>query len=254
MLKETTTMQPSVVDPRPLLMIPPHLGVSRRWVQTLKLFRELSESQCSEILSHAVVRKFMKGELILVQGEPVRGLILLQTGIVKHTQTSSEGQKVLLRVSSCGDVLNVHDMLSSCFHTSSVLAMEKCEALVWEFGQIECLIARYPQLGSNFDRLLAIQLEELEERFREIATETVARRLALLLVRLCDQVGRRSVHGLRVSFSREELAQMTGATQYTVSRLLVRWAEQGLLFPYRKTIVVNDTKKLALVKDVERHD
>lgn len=251
MFNETTTMQHGVVNVQPLFMVHSNIGLQRPSVQSLGLLRELPEDQCAGILSCASLRRFATGEFLFMQGESVRNLILLQSGIVKHTQASSDGKEVLLRISSCGDVLNAHGKLASRFHTCSTRAMKRGEALVWEYGRIENLCTKYPQLRTTLDRFLVNQLEELEERFHQIATETVARRLALLLIRLCNQVGRRSIHGLRISITREELAQMTGTTVYTISRLLVRWAQQGLLMAHRQTIVVNDTNKLASVKDVE---
>lgn len=252
MLHETTIIEHGASDGFPISEKHLDTGGQRRPVRTSGLFRGLSEDQCGEILSCAVLHRFKIGDFLFVQGEPVRHLIWLQSGMVKHTQVTSDGKEVLVRINSCGDVISVHGMLSSCLHTCSGRAMEKGEALIWENGQIERFCTRYPQFRSNFNRLLVIQLEDLEERFREMATETVARRLALLLVRLSNQVGRRSIHGPRVSISREELAQMSGTTVYTISRLLVRWAQQGfLLLAGKKKIVVTDTKKLEAVKAVE---
>jgi CRP-like cAMP-binding protein len=62
----------------------------------------------------------------------------------------------------------------------------------------------------NISRILAAQLKELEERFREVATENASRRLALVLLRLLKQIGKPSSEGIQLSLSREELTQMTG--------------------------------------------
>jgi len=68
-------------------------------------------------------------------------------------------------------------------------------------------------------RIMAKRLQVLEGRFREISTERVAPRLARELVRLLPQVGRRVDGALEINLSREELAQMTATTLFTVSRL-----------------------------------
>jgi CRP-like cAMP-binding protein len=81
-------------------------------------------------------------------------------------------------------------------------------------------------------------LQELEERFREVATERVAKRLPSALMRLTKQVGKEHEAGIQVALSREELAQMTGTTLFTVSRIVSRWGEQGFILPEREAVVV----------------
>src|SRR5579859_5034920 len=52
------------------------------------LFTGLGERECREIVSCARARTFARDELLFTQGQPVRSLILLQSGSVKHTQLS----------------------------------------------------------------------------------------------------------------------------------------------------------------------
>jgi CRP-like cAMP-binding protein len=125
--------------------------------------------------------------------------------------------------------------------------MERCKALVWDYTRVQALLLQYPQIGENISHILASRLKELEERFREIATEKVATRLALALLRLLKQVGKVSGDGTQVFLNREELAQMTGTTIFTISRILSRWAEQGFVVPRREAILISDPKGLESV-------
>jgi CRP-like cAMP-binding protein len=122
--------------------------------------------------------------------------------------------------------------------------MEQCNALVWEYQRLQALLTQYPQIRNNISGILAGRLQELEERFREVATEKVARRLALTLLRLLKSVGKPSNEGIQVSMTREELAQMTGTTLFTISRVLSKWAEEGFVQPRREAVVVHDPERL----------
>jgi len=122
--------------------------------------------------------------------------------------------------------------------------MEQSRGLIWENSKLQELLDRHPRLRVNITHLLASRLQELEERFREIATEKVARRLALVLLRLAKQIGKSSGEGTQISLSREELAQMTGTTLFTISRVLSRWAEEGLVIPKREAVVIIDAAGL----------
>ena len=208
------------------------------------LFSGLTPRECSEIASCGRARTFAQDELLFSQGQPVNRLILLQTGSVKHTQIGASGSEVLVRMSGSGEAVEVHAGRQGCGHTCSARAMEQCRALVWDYARLHALLDRYPQISHNINQILAGRLTELEERFREVATERAAKRLALALLRLVKQVGKKSADGIAISLNREELGQMTGTTLFTISRVLSKWADEGFIVPRRDGVVVSDTKRL----------
>jgi CRP-like cAMP-binding protein len=219
------------------------------------LFTGLTPRDCREIAACARARTFACDELLFLQGQPARSLILLQSGSVKHTQLGSDGKEVLMWMSGSGDAINLQTELPSRNHTCSARAMEQCKALVWEYGRLQTLLAQYPQIRENISKILASRLRELEERFREVATERVATRLALTLLRLVKQIGKPTHEGIQVSLSREELAQMTGTTLFTISKVLSKWADKRFITRRRNAVVIVDPKRLKSVgkgDDIDR--
>lgn len=213
------------------------------------LFAGLTEREMMEIASCARARNFARDELLFSQGERVQNLVLIQNGSVKVTQLSPNGDEVILWMGGQGDAVDVRFADKDCSHTCSARAIEKCRALTWEYSRLQKLLAEYPRIQQNINQILSGRLQELEERFREIATEKVAKRLALTLARLLKSVGKRQQDGIQVSLSREELAQMTGTTLFTISRILSKWSESGLVQPRRESVVVPDPKRLASAND-----
>src|SRR5215469_2174620 len=68
-----------------------------RLIRSSALFQGLTDWECEEIAYYAGKRIFARNQALFVQGEPVRDLILLKAGSVKHTQVASNGNEVLLR-------------------------------------------------------------------------------------------------------------------------------------------------------------
>jgi len=95
------------------------------------------------------------------------------------------------------------------------------------------------------------RLNELEVRFREISTEKVAPRLSSQLVRLLDQVGRQADGHVEIALSRRELAQLTGTTLFTVSRLLCSWESRGIVSARREAVLVHNVPAL---RDLSREE
>ena len=170
-------------------------------------------------------------------------LILLESGSVKLTQLSPSGDEVLLRMSGTGELINLPEESATC----SARAVEMCKLLVWECDQLELLLAQYPLITRNISRILAGRIQELEERFREVTTQKVAKRLARVLLRLLRQIGMPSTEGILVSLSHEELAQMTGTNPYTIGRVFSNWSEQGFVTPLGESVLISDPDGLESV-------
>jgi CRP-like cAMP-binding protein len=99
--------------------------------------------------------------------------------------------------------------------------------------------------------LLAGRLQELQDRYRELATERVERRVARALLRLARQTGRKVENGVLIDFplTREDLAEMTGTTLYTVSRILSGWEKEGLIETGRQRVLIRSPHGLVAIAE-----
>jgi CRP-like cAMP-binding protein len=215
------------------------------------LLAGLSPQQCNEIFAFARITKFARNERLFSQDQPIHKLIMIRTGTVKLTQLSPDGKEVILWLNGPGDAVGMHADPDGSNHSCSAHAMERCQVFVWESHLLQMLISRYPQIQVNLGRILACRLSELEERFCEIAGERVPKRLALILIRLIKSVGKESRDGVEVVITREELAQMTGTTLFTISRTFSKWANLGFVVPRREGVVIIDPARLRRLAGVD---
>ncbi len=208
--------------------------------QQTPLFQEMSAAQLREVLQAAQPRKIPRDGFLFQQGDPAAALYLLLAGRMRIHQVTPDGQQVLLRVLTPGEMFGGVTLLKEALYPASARAVEECTALGWEVETMARLMEQFPRLALNALRLLAARMETLQDRYRELATERVERRVARALLRLTRQTGRRVEGGVLIDFplSREDLAEMTGATLYTVSRILSGWERQGLIESGRQRILI----------------
>jgi len=104
----------------------------------------------------------------------------------------------------------------------------------------------HPRLAANALEVVGTQTQEMLHRLREFAMDPVERRIARALLRLVGQAGRRVGAGLEIDFplSRQDIAEMTGTTLYTVSRTLREWERRGVVQSARRRVVVRDPARL----------
>jgi CRP-like cAMP-binding protein len=219
-------------------------------VQQFSLFRGLSPSDCASIVAAAQKKNFMRRQTIFFEGSPIRQILLLVSGCVKVSQFGQSGTEVILRLSGPGDVIGSLALLSQKAHCSTAQTLAASTVLVWESANFDSVLNRFPILWHNIARILEDRLNDMDQRFREISTEKVALRLSSELVRLMHQVGQRVNDHVEISLSREEMAQLTGTTLFTVSRLLCQWEVLGIVSVRRGGVLVRDLPALvALSQD-----
>ena len=214
-------------------------------VQQSPLFADISLADCREIVSAARESEFLRRVTIFLAGDPIRDFILLTSGSAKVVRLGQNGTEVILRLAGPGDVVEVTGLPAQGRHGSMAQALSASTALIWEADVFQALADRFPALRRNIIKIATQRLQELEERYREISTETVATRLSHQLLRLFKQLGRVNGKGtLEIHLSREELAQMIGTTLFTVSRLLSEWKERGVLTAGRECVSVYNMQAL----------
>jgi CRP-like cAMP-binding protein len=107
----------------------------------------------------------------------------------------------------------------------------------------------HPVLFKALVGILFADMLELEERFREVSTKQVGPRLARQLLRLKARLGAAGNDRIEIALSREELAQMTGTTPWTVSRLLSAWDKRGLIRRDRDSVTICDSESLRAISE-----
>ena len=132
---------------------------------------------------------------------------------------------MVLRFIGPGELFGPTATFEGQVYPVSAQAVRWCRALCWKGRALAELMETYPRVALNALRELTARLQDLRERYRELATERVGRRVAHALMRLARQAGWQTDEGLLIDMplSRQDLAQMTGTTLYTVSRVLSGW-------------------------------
>jgi CRP-like cAMP-binding protein len=107
-----------------------------------------------------------------------------------------------------------------------------------------------PYLSFDLMKLMTNYIQEMQERYRELATEKVERRIARALLRLTAQMGVKASDGaIELAFTRQELAEMSGTTLYTVSRILSEWERQGLVEAGRERVMIRSPHGLVQIAE-----
>jgi CRP/FNR family transcriptional regulator len=213
------------------------------------LFQNLARADLEGLARSARERHVPKGGFFFHQGDPTPEVYMLMSGKVKIVRTDSDGRSVILRLVSAMEPFGERGVLGGTTRLGSAQALEDARALVWDAPTMLQAIMTHPAVSLNAIRLLEERVETERSRLQDLATSGVERRLARLLLRLAQSIGRPTVRGLAidVSLSGQDLAELVIATPYTVSRILADWRRLGIADAQREQILILDLKRLAAV-------
>ena len=100
-------------------------------------------------------------------------------------------------------------------------------------------------IATNILSIIGARQEELLQRLQELSTECVEQRVARTVLRLAGGDGAPPAQGVELPVRRQDIAEMAGTTLHSVSRLVSRWAREGLVRAGRGRIVVLEPDRFA---------
>jgi CRP-like cAMP-binding protein len=221
-----------------------------------EVFGAVSSAARRAAAESAVGRSFARGRVLFREGDRADALLLVVEGRVKLTQIAADGNEVIVRFVGPGQVCAAVAAIAGSSYPATARALQSTRVLVWSQEAWAQLCAAFPALTASLMKLLAERMREMQERFRELATERVAQRVARTLLRLVRQAGRKAERGVLIDMplSRQSLAEMTGTTLFTVSRIVADWEARGILASGRERLVILSPHALvAIAEDLPPH-
>jgi CRP-like cAMP-binding protein len=97
-----------------------------------------------------------------------------------------------------------------------------------------------PRIALNALRIMSGQIRGFQSTVKDLSTKRVEQRVARAVLRLARESGRNIEEGILIDLplSRQDLAEMTGTTLFSVSRMLKDWEKQGLIMSQRQRVII----------------
>ena len=212
-----------------------------------RIFDGLPETDRRTWLDASATRVLKRGQTLVRQGDRADAFYLVETGGLKLVQVTPEGHELIVRFVSELEPFGGVVALENATYPVTALAVDATRLRVWSREAMTGLLSRFPQVRMNIMREMTSHMNDALTRVREMATARVGQRLAHTLLRLMRQVGSPVPDGvlIRHPLTRQELAELTGTTLYTVSRVLSKWQADGVLGASGRRLVVRAPKRLA---------
>jgi CRP/FNR family transcriptional regulator, nitrogen oxide reductase regulator len=220
-------------------------------LKNTSLFSGLKQDELERVAQAARIRKVDNQGFFFMEQDPAESLYILLEGRIRLVQVTPGGQQVIMRYISPVEEFGVIAMLSGAVYPVSAQAVDDSIALYWNKASLKELMEHIPGVAINALQTLADRVSEFQDRIRELTTERVERRIARALLRLAQQTGRKVEDGVLVDLliTRQDIAEMTGTTIFTVSRTMSQWETQGIIKSGREKIIIRRPHQLVVIAE-----
>ncbi len=183
---------------------------------------------------------FEQGNFIFREGDYPHFIYRVEAGHVHLSRAHEYGRDYIIAELGAGEIFAVPSALErSPFHYSAKVATGGTVLQTLAIDKLLKLLNTDRSITEALMRLLAGRVVAHGERLVNQAYDSVRRRTALVLCDLHEKY-----QGVAIELTREELAQMVGATKESVIRSLSDFKRDGLLTAEGKRLVIQDVDSL----------
>lgn len=192
-------------------------------------------------------RGYLPGETIYFTGDPAARFYVVADGRVKLLRHTAGGKDVLLDMLTPGEFFGSLELSGEGEHAETAQAHTAACVLSIEQSDFRQIPGRFPAVGLAILDIMNQRLKAAHELVRQLSAHSAERRIAYILLRLGDKLGKPRKVGLliEVPLSRDDLAQMAGTTTETASRVLSQFQKDGLIDSGRQWVAITNREQLA---------
>ena len=214
------------------------------------LFKNLTREESDMLNFEKEFRQFRRGEILYTEGSRISGFYCIHSGIIKVFKTGLDGKEQIIRFAKPGEIIAYRSVLSNEVACTSAKVIDDCQVC---FIPSEILISLVKSNSSFALELLKLACHELGEAnsfITDIAQKTVRERLAEILLLLLNDFSLDEQNYLRISLTREELANIVGTATESVIRLLSEFKTDKLIELNGRKIKILNKKGLEKISNV----
>ncbi len=219
------------------------------YAETLKrvpLFADLSEKEMAFLATRASRHRYRTGDIIFSDGEPARGLYVVESGVVRFFKASAGGREQVLAVIGPENTVGELAVFEGADYPASAAALSDASLLFLSKEDFRALCRQHPDVALKVLQAVGARLRRMIGVIEQLSFTTVRQRLAALLLQLARRRGKRTPRGIEFTLvsSHQDLAAHIGSVRELVSRNLSRLQTAGIIRIKGKTVLIPNLQAL----------
>ena len=211
------------------------------------LLNILSAQDRQRILRQLSETRYGKDDFIFREGDPTEYFHIVKEGTVKCIKSTPEGKECTLKMLMPGDLFCCDAAaFDGSSHPGTAQPMGNVSILRMHRKAYFEMLRRNPDAAMEVIKYLGNRLNEAQEKAKILALDRADQRLAALLADLATRNGISEPQGVRLPMrlTRQDMANMIGATTETVIRIMSRFKRERLVSGTANRLVISNIERL----------
>ncbi len=155
------------------------MPVTVEQLQRILLLSGLDMDQLAQLQAHAVVKQYLRGEIILHEGDCLPAqLFAVLSGRVEVKKTASTGKETILRTARAGELIAPPVLIGKFVASATIVAEQDCQILTIERTALLEIIQKNPEFSLQIIAAITEILQNLHQVTHGLASERAIVRLA----------------------------------------------------------------------------
>jgi len=217
-------------------------------IRTVPLFSTLTNEEFRTLDHIFLLRSYRRNQIIFMEEETGNYMYLVLSGKVKVAKTSSSGKETLLAIHKTGDFFGEMSLLDGKTAPATVSAMEDSKLISVSGKDFHKYLMHNETVLLQIINVLCARLRQVWQT-QSLSSSKADARICMGIYQLAKRHGVQDAHGtiIDLKITHQELAEMVSTSRETVTRVIARLREEGIIEVEHRRMTV--LKPKALLKE-----
>ena len=211
------------------------------YLKQIDLFSSLGTEDLLQVGSKIVVKQFKKNEIILFRGDTNNYIYIIFDGEVKVSQSTEDGKEIILFIHQAGEIFGETSLVDRGNSPALIAATKDTFCAIISMKDLYSIMFNYNDILERLIHILSSRLCQSWELIQMLNSNNAPQRVKTLLMMLAKRYGKnaREETILNIRLTHQSIANMTGLTRETVTRVIDVWQRNGDISTKNKLIQLN---------------
>lgn len=213
-------------------------------IRQMNSFNALRKEELKRMSDTKESRRIKKGDSIFEEGERLKGVFCVRSGVSKLSKLSDNGRDQVVKLVSKGEVLGQRSVITDEQTNLSAIALEDMEVCFIPKVSITDPLSENVHFTKAILNQMAQDLKYADDTIVNMAQKSVRQRLAEVLIYLEENYGKTEDDFLKLQLTRADIADIIGTATELLIRTLTKFKKEGLVETSGKKIKLVERNRL----------
>ena len=214
----------------------------KEFISSVSIFNDLDDKTICEIEKLVSVREYPKGSMVILEEEFGDIVFIVMNGTVKITRVNDEGKEVILAMLGEYEIFGEMAIIDGEARSANALAQENCKLLAISSEDFIKILKDNFSVSLALMRELAKRLRKSDQHIEALSLSDAEHRIGVSILNLAEEIGviRRGKVTIENLPFQQDIANMSGTSRETVSRILKLFEDRSLITKDGHKVLIPD--------------